>query len=107
MPYGMTWDEFKPDGYSSSDWHDGPIITPLNQGRNQMNDYEMMNQRVDNLRLELYRLNQKKENLQYLIDDVMAELLDTRRQITREDIRRNTRLEGESSPAPVDLDFIY
>lgn len=72
-----------------------------------MNDYEMMEQRVDNLRLELLRLNQKKQNIQHLIDDVMAELLDTRRQLTREDLRRKIRLEGESSPAPCDLDQIH
>lgn len=53
-----------------------------------MNDYEMMNQRVDQLRLELARLTQKKNNIQTLIDDVMAELLDTRRQITRADKRK-------------------
>ncbi len=53
-----------------------------------MNDYEMMEQRVDQLRLELSRLNQKKNNIQSLIDDVMAELLDTRRQITRADRQR-------------------
>lgn len=50
-----------------------------------MNDYEMMNQRIDQLREELARLNKKKANIQSLIDDVMAELLDTRRQITRAD----------------------
>ena len=66
-----------------------------------MNDYEMMEQRVDNLRLELHRLNQKKDNIQLLIDDVMAELLDTRRQITREDLRRKAPLEGESSTPEV------
>ena len=72
-----------------------------------MNDYEMMHQRVDQLRLELDRLNQKKVMTQELIDDVMIELLDTRRQITREDIRRSTRLEEESSPAPCDLDHFH
>jgi hypothetical protein len=50
-----------------------------------MNDYEMMEQRVDQLRLELGRLSQKKDNIQTLIDDVMLELLDTRRQFTRMD----------------------
>lgn len=53
-----------------------------------MNDYEMMNQRVDNLRLELHRLTQKELNIKALKQDVMDELLDTRRQITREDLRR-------------------
>lgn len=37
MPYGMTWDEFKPDGYSGSDWHDGPIITPPEPRKEPMN----------------------------------------------------------------------
>jgi hypothetical protein len=50
-----------------------------------MNDREMMEQRVDNLRLELKRLNQKKDNIGLLIRDVMDELLDTRRQLTRLD----------------------
>ena len=36
MPYGMTWDEFKPNGYSGSDWHDGPIITPHEPRKNIM-----------------------------------------------------------------------
>lgn len=67
-----------------------------------MNDYEMMEQRVDQLREELDRLNQKKSNIQELIDDVMAELLDTRRQITRADKLRFTKLEGEAYLAPVD-----
>ena len=72
-----------------------------------MNDYEMMNQRVDQLREELAYLNKKKVHIQHLIDDLMIELLDTRRQITREDIRRITPLEGESSLAPCDLDPIH
>ena len=50
-----------------------------------MNDYEMMNQRVDQLREELGRLNHKQTVLDSLKADVMAELLDTRRQITRAD----------------------
>lgn len=66
-----------------------------------MNDYEMMNQRIDQLREELARLNKKKANIQELIDDVMAELLDTRRQITRADKLRLTKLEGEAYLAPV------
>ena len=67
-----------------------------------MNDYEMMNQRVDNLRLELHRLSQKEENIKALKQDVMDELLDTRRQITRAD-KRNKILEAERSQlAPVD-----
>lgn len=72
-----------------------------------MNDYEMMNQRVDQLREELAYLNKKKAHIQHLIDDLMIELLDTRRQITREDIRRIIPLEGESSLAPCDLDPIH
>lgn len=50
-----------------------------------MNDYEMMNQRVDQLRVELGRLNHKQTVLDSLKADVMEELLDTRRQITRAD----------------------
>ena len=50
-----------------------------------MNDYEMMNQRVDQLREELGRLNHKQTVLDSLKADVMEELLDTRRQITRAD----------------------
>ena len=67
-----------------------------------MNDYEMMNQRVDQLREELARLNQKEDNIKALKADVMDELLDTRRQITRADKLRLTKLEGEVYPAPVD-----
>ncbi len=50
-----------------------------------MNDYEMMNQRVDQLREKLGRLNHKQSVLDSLKADVMEELLDTRRQITRAD----------------------
>ena len=67
-----------------------------------MNDYEMMNQRVDQLREELGRLNHKQTVLDSLKADVMSELLDTRRQITRADKLRLTKLEGEAYPAPVD-----
>ncbi len=67
-----------------------------------MNDYEMMNQRVDQLREELGRLNHKQTVLDSLKADVMEELLDTRRQITRADKLRLTKLEGEAHPAPVD-----
>ena len=67
-----------------------------------MNDYEMMNQRVDQLREELGRLNHKQTVLDSLKADVMEELLDTRRQITRADKLRLIKLEGESYPAPVD-----
>ena len=67
-----------------------------------MNDYEMMHQRVDQLRFELTRLNQKKAMTQELIDDVMAELLDTRRQITRADKLASICLEGEIRSATVD-----
>ena len=67
-----------------------------------MNDYEMMNQRVDRLREELGRLNHKQTVLDSLKADVMDELLDTRRQITRADKLRLIKLEGEANPAPVD-----
>lgn len=50
-----------------------------------MNDYEMMNQRVDDLRLELHRLSQKEDNIKAHKKYVMDEILDTRRQITRAD----------------------
>jgi len=71
-----------------------------------MNDYKMMNQRVDQLREQLTIYNHKKKIIDTLIKDVMDELLDTRRQITQEDLRRNLRLEGESSPAPCDIDLL-
>ena len=70
-----------------------------------MNDYEMMNQRVDQLREELGRLNHKQTVLDSLKADVMAELLDTRRQITRADIiaKRILGRQPEIRPlAPVD-----
>ena len=67
-----------------------------------MNDYEMMNQRIDQLREELGRLNHKQTVLDSLKADVMEELLDTRRQITRADKLRLTKQEGEAYPAPVD-----
>lgn len=53
-----------------------------------MNDYEMMNQRVDQLREELGRLNHKQTVLDSLKADVMEELLDTRRQITCENKKK-------------------
>ena len=58
-----------------------------------MNDYEMMNQRVDQLHEELGRLNHKQTVLDSLKADVMEELLDTRRQITRADKLRLTKLD--------------
>ena len=67
-----------------------------------MNDYEMMNQRVDQLREELALLNHKQVVLDSLKADVMDELLDTRRQITRADKFRLSKLEDEACPAPVD-----
>ena len=67
-----------------------------------MNDYEMMNQRVDRLREKLGRLNHKQTVLDSLKADVMDELLDTRRQITRADKLRLIKLEGEANPALVD-----
>jgi len=66
-----------------------------------MNDYEMMNQRVDQLRLELDRLNQKEEMIKQLKADVMIELLDTRRQMTYADrmmISRNSLIAQNKPP---------
>lgn len=67
-----------------------------------MNDFEMMNQRVDQLREELARLSYKRDCTQVLIDDVMVELLDTRRQITREEVYRNNIRHIPVELAPVD-----
>lgn len=50
-----------------------------------MNDYEMMNQRVDQLRHELAWLNKSEAHILEQKKAVMDELLDTRRQITRAD----------------------
>ena len=64
-----------------------------------MNDYEMMNQRVDQLREELALLNHKQVVLDSLKADVMAELLDTCRQITKADklkIKFGFFIEGRS-----------
>ena len=65
-----------------------------------MNDYEMMNQRVDQLRKKLGRLNHKQTVLDSLKADVMEELLDTRRQITKMDklkVKMGYFIEGKSS----------
>ena len=65
-----------------------------------MNDYEMMNQRIDQLRKFLDLILLDEAELAQRKKCIMDELLDTRRQITREDILRNTRLEEEYFPAP-------
>ncbi len=67
-----------------------------------MNDYEMMNQRVDQLRIQLADVAKEQLILDRSKEAVMAELLDTRRQITRADKLASIRLEGEIRPAPVD-----
>lgn len=67
-----------------------------------MNDYEMMNQRIDQLRLELDRLNQKEQMIKQLKADVMDELLDTRRQIAKADKFWLTKQKGETYSTPVD-----
>ena len=67
-----------------------------------MNDYEMMNHRVDQLRVQLADLAKEQLILDRSKEAIMAELLDTRRQITRADKLRLTKLEGKAFPAPVD-----
>jgi hypothetical protein len=67
-----------------------------------MNDYEMMNHRVDQLRLQLADVAKEQLILNRSKEAIMDELLDTRRQITRADKLRLTKLEGEAYPAPVD-----
>ena len=67
-----------------------------------MNDYEMMNQRVDQLRIQLADVAKEQLILDRSKETIMTELLDTRRQITRADKLRLTKLEGEAYPAPVD-----
>ena len=67
-----------------------------------MNDYEMMNHRVDQLRIQLADVAKEQLILDRSKEAIMAELLDTRRQITRADKLRLTKLEGEAYPAPVD-----
>ena len=67
-----------------------------------MNDYEMMNQRVDQLRIQLADVAKEQLILDRSKEAIMTELLDTRRQITRADKLRLTKLEGEAYPAPVD-----
>ena len=60
-----------------------------------MNHYEMMNQRVDQLRASLARLHLEEETLQLEKSFIMLELLDTRRQITfadRQDQLMNLRI---------------
>lgn len=67
-----------------------------------MNDYEMMNHRVDQLRVQLADLAKEQLILDRSKEAIMTELLDTRRQITRVDKLRLTKLEDEANPAPVD-----
>ena len=67
-----------------------------------MNDYEMMNQRVDQLRIQFADVAKEQLILDRSKEAIMAELLDTRRQITRADKLRLTKLKGEAYPAPVD-----
>lgn len=67
-----------------------------------MNDYEMMNHRVDQLRIQLADVAKEQLILDRSKEAIMSELLDTRRQITRADKLRLTKLEGEAYPAPVD-----
>lgn len=67
-----------------------------------MNDYEMMNHRVDQLRIQLADVAKEQLILDRSKEAIMTELLDTRRQITRADKLRLTKLEGEAYPAPVD-----
>ena len=50
-----------------------------------MNDYEMMNQRVDQLRKFLDLIHLEEAELASRKECIMTELLDTRRQITRVD----------------------
>ena len=50
-----------------------------------MNDYEMMNQRVDQLRIQLADVAKEQLILDRSKEAIMAELLDTHRQITRAD----------------------
>ena len=50
-----------------------------------MNDYEMMNHRVDQLRLQLADVAKEQLILDRTKEAIMTELLDTRRQITRAD----------------------
>ena len=50
-----------------------------------MNDYEMMNQRVDQLRKFLDLIHLEEAELASRKECIMTELLDTRRQTTRAD----------------------
>lgn len=66
-----------------------------------MNDYEMMNHRADQLRIQLADVAKEQLILDRSKKAIMTELLDTRRQITRADKLRLTKLESEAYPAPV------
>ena len=52
------------------------------------NDYEMMNQRVDQLRIQLADVAKEQLILDRSKEAIMAELLDTHRQITRVDKKK-------------------
>lgn len=70
-----------------------------------MNDYEMMNHRVDQLQIQLADVAKEQLILDRSKEAIMAELLDTRRQITRADIiaKRILGRQPEIRPlAPVD-----
>lgn len=64
-----------------------------------MNDYEMMNQRVDQLRKFLDLIHLEEAELASRKECIMTELLDTRRQITRVDkkkVKMGWFIEGKS-----------
>ena len=64
-----------------------------------MNDYEMMNHRVDQLQIQLADVAKEQLILDRSKEAIMAELLDTRRQITRADklkIKFGYFIEGRS-----------
>jgi len=60
-----------------------------------MNDYEIMNQRVDQLRHQLDRVHDEEELLTFRKNEIMDELLDTRRQILRADRAKIAAFEQE------------
>lgn len=65
-----------------------------------MNDYEMMNQRVDQLRIQLADVAKEQLILDRSKEAIMTELLDTRRQITKMDklkVKMGYFIEGKSS----------
>jgi hypothetical protein len=73
--------------FSSSSGRETIVETNISpMGKETMNDYEMMNQRVDQLRLQLDRIHDEESLLKLRKQDTMDELLDTRRQLTRIDL---------------------